>query len=96
VVEWRGKPVGTTWRSFSNLVHELGLSDDVVCYTLRHTAATWGMHEGVDDWELAGYLGMSVEGKATLLDLFNPASRLWSGAPEILECSGRKCSPDPL
>ncbi|WP_262029241.1 tyrosine-type recombinase/integrase [Microvirga sp. Mcv34] len=61
VVEWRGKPVGTTQRAFSNLVYELGLGDDVVRHTLRHTAATWGMQEGVDLWELAGYLGMSTE-----------------------------------
>lgn len=61
VVEWRGKPVGSTQRAFANLVHELGLGDDVVRHTLRHTAATWGMQEGVDLWELAGYLGMTTD-----------------------------------
>jgi hypothetical protein len=29
--------------------------------TLRHTAATWLMQAGVDRWEAAGFLGMSVE-----------------------------------
>ncbi|TXM98807.1 site-specific integrase [Methylobacterium sp. WL64] len=61
VVEWNGKPVGSTKRAFANLVHELGLGDDVVRHSLRHTAVTWGMQEGVDIWELAGYVGMSVE-----------------------------------
>src|SRR5215469_18452834 len=27
----------------------------------RHTAATWLMRAGVDKWEAAGFLGMSVE-----------------------------------
>jgi hypothetical protein len=30
-------------------------------HTLRHTAATWLMQSGVDKWEAAGFLGMSVE-----------------------------------
>ncbi|MGA9516954.1 MAG: site-specific integrase, partial [Pseudolabrys sp.] len=30
-------------------------------HTLRHTAATWLMQNGVDKWEAAGFLGMSVE-----------------------------------
>lgn len=61
VVEWQGKPVGSTKRAFANLVHELGLGDDVVRHSLRHTAVTWGMQAGVDIWELAGYVGMSTE-----------------------------------
>jgi hypothetical protein len=31
------------------------------CATLRHTAATWLMRAGVDKWEAAGFLGMTVE-----------------------------------
>jgi integrase len=30
-------------------------------HTLRHTAATWLMQAGVDPWQAAGYLAMSVE-----------------------------------
>jgi hypothetical protein len=30
-------------------------------HTLRHTAATWLMQAGVDKWEAAGFLGMTVE-----------------------------------
>jgi integrase len=33
----------------------------------RHTAATWLMQAGVDAFEAAGYLGMSVE---TLLEVY--------------------------
>ena len=29
--------------------------------TLRHTAATWLMQRGMDLWQAAGFLGMSVE-----------------------------------
>lgn len=61
VVEWQGKPVGSTKRTFANLVHELGLGDDVVRHSLRHTCVTWGMQAGVDIWELAGYVEMSVQ-----------------------------------
>lgn len=61
VVEFEGKPVGSTKKAFANLVHEEGLGDDVVRHSLRHTAVTWGMQAGVPIWELAGYVGMSVE-----------------------------------
>lgn len=61
VVEWNGKPVGSTKRAFANLVHELGLGEDVVRHSLRHTAVTWGVQAGTDLWELSGYVGMTVE-----------------------------------
>ncbi|MCJ2016492.1 site-specific integrase [Methylobacterium sp. E-065] len=61
VVEWNGLPVGSTKRSFANLVHELGLGEDVVRHSLRHTAVTWGVQAGTDLWELSGYVGMTVE-----------------------------------
>ena len=61
VVEFDGRPVTSTKKSFANLVYEEGLGDDVVRHSLRHTAVTWGMQAGVDIWELAGYVGMTVE-----------------------------------
>lgn len=61
VVEWNGRPVGSTKRSFANLCWELGFGDDVIRHCLRHTAVTWGMQAGVPIWELAGYVGMTVE-----------------------------------
>jgi integrase len=36
-------------------------------HVVRHTAATWLMQAGVDAFEAAGYLGMSVE---TLLEVY--------------------------
>jgi integrase len=88
VVEWRGKPVGTTQRAFANLVHEIGLGDDVVRHTLRHTAATWGMQEGVEIWELAGYLGMSVEVLERRYGHHSPAHM--EGARKAMGGQGRK------
>lgn len=61
VVEFEGRAVGSTKKSYANLVYEEGLGDDVVRHSLRHSAVTWGMQAGVDIWELAGYVGMTVE-----------------------------------
>src|ERR1700719_3097040 len=36
-------------------------------HTLRHTAATWLMQNGVDPWQAAGFLAMSVK---TLLEVY--------------------------
>jgi integrase len=39
-----------------------GITDKrVTPHTLRHTSATWLMQAGVDRWQAAGLLGMSVE-----------------------------------
>ncbi|MEG9524922.1 MAG: hypothetical protein MIL41_04015, partial [Hyphomicrobiales bacterium] len=88
VVEWNGKPVGSTKRSFANLVHELGLGDDVVRHSLRHTAVTWGMQAGVDIWELAGYVGMTVEMIERRYG--HHSSEHMEGAREALGGRGRK------
>ena len=37
------------------------LSKEVTPHILRHTAATWLMQAGVDLWEAAGFLGITVE-----------------------------------
>ena len=37
------------------------LEGKVTPHTLRHTAATWLMQNGVPMWEAAGFLGMSKE-----------------------------------
>ncbi len=60
VVEFNGKPVNCR-KSFERLVRLAKLEKHVVRHTLRHTAATWMMQEGVDFAEAAGYLGMSIE-----------------------------------
>ncbi|KQT80895.1 hypothetical protein ASG51_21090 [Methylobacterium sp. Leaf465] len=72
VLEWQGRPVDTTKRSFANLAHELGLGDDVVRHTLRHTAATWGMQAGTNLSQLSGYLGMSIETLTRVYGHYSP------------------------
>jgi len=42
-------------------LEDAGLGDDVLRHSLHHTAATWLMQAGVDMWEAAGWLGMTVE-----------------------------------
>lgn len=59
-VEWRGKPVARVSKAFALAAGRAKLKD-VHPHVLRHTAATWLMQAGVDLWEAAGFLGMSVE-----------------------------------
>ena len=47
--------------AWEGILEDTGLGDDVVRHSLRHTAATWLMQAGVDMWEAAGWLGMTVE-----------------------------------
>jgi integrase len=47
--------------AWDGILEDAGLGDDVVRHSLRHTAATWLMQAGVDMWEAAGWLGMTVE-----------------------------------
>jgi hypothetical protein len=60
-VEWNREPVSDVGRAFGNAVVDAGLGSDVTPHVLRHTAATWLMHAGVDMWEAAGFLGMTME-----------------------------------
>jgi integrase len=60
VVEWEGKPVDRVSKAFAKAVTLAGLHD-VSPHVLRHTCATWLMQRGVDVWEAAGFLGMTVE-----------------------------------
>jgi hypothetical protein len=60
-VEWQGKPIQSVKTAFESAVRLAGIEGKVVPHTLRHTAATWLMQAGVDKWETAGFLGMSVE-----------------------------------
>ncbi len=60
-VEFDGEGVRSVKTGFKHAVKLAGLSGKVTPHTLRHTAATWLMQAGVDPWEAAGYLGMSVE-----------------------------------
>lgn len=58
-VTWHGRPVLRIIKAFRRLADGAGFFD-VTPHTLRHTAATWLMQHGVQPWQAAGYLGMSV------------------------------------
>lgn len=63
-MEWNGKPVRSVKNAFARAVEVAGLDltdGNVTPHTLRHTPATWLMQRGVDPWEAAGFLGMSVK-----------------------------------
>src|ERR1019366_10509029 len=60
-VEWNCEPVKSIRKAFARAVADAKLGADVTPHVLRHTAATWLMQAGVDQWEAAGYLGMTIE-----------------------------------
>lgn len=59
VVHYDGKPIQKLRRSFAAACIEAKLTG-VSPHTLRHTRATWLMQAGIDPWEAAGSLGMSL------------------------------------
>ncbi|MFG1389373.1 tyrosine-type recombinase/integrase [Xanthobacter versatilis] len=61
VVEFNGEPVGSIRKAFANCVAAAGLGPEVTPHILRHTCATWMMQNGVDLWEAASFLGMTVQ-----------------------------------
>lgn len=65
-IEWNGKPVTTSVKTgFASAVEGARVNgrkiDHATPHTLRHTAATWLMQNGVEIWEAAGFLGMSEQ-----------------------------------
>jgi integrase len=60
-VEFYGKPVKSVKTAFKSAVKLASLDAPASPHTLRHTAATWMMQNGVNLWTAAGFLGMSVE-----------------------------------
>ena len=74
VVEWNGKPVRSVRKAFATAVKAAGLDGlGITPHVLRHTAATWAMQGGGDLWQIAGFLGMTVE---MLERTMAPSSRL--------------------
>jgi integrase len=59
VVHYDGVPIQKLRRSFDKACEDAKL-EGVSPHTLRHTRATWLMQKGVQPWEAAGHLGMSV------------------------------------
>jgi integrase len=60
VVHYEGRPVTKLRRSWVTARKAAKLDEAVTPHTLRHTRATWMMHDRVDLWQAAGALGMSV------------------------------------
>jgi integrase len=59
-VEWNGRQVQSVKTAFKTAVRLAQLKGKI-SPQLRHTATTWLMQAGVDKWEAAGFLGMSVQ-----------------------------------
>jgi len=85
-VTWHGKPVRSVKKGFARAVALAGLSN-VTPHTLRHTAATWLMQNGVSIWEAAGFLGMSPEMVARVYGHHHP-DHLRNAARKIGSKSG--------
>ena len=58
VVEWRGEPVARVKVGFGNAVKAARLGQGVSPHTLRHSAVTHMMQQGVSTYEAAGFAGM--------------------------------------
>lgn len=76
-VEWNGKPVATSVKTgFASAVEGARVNrqriEHATPHTLRHTAATWLMQNGVEIWEAAGFLGMSEQTLRTVYGHHHP------------------------
>jgi integrase len=60
VCHYNGRRMSSVRSSWKTAVKRAGLGGDVTPHTLRHTRATWGMQKGIDTWQLAGHLGMTL------------------------------------
>lgn len=61
VIEFDQKPISSIRKAFARCVESAGLGPEVTPHILRHTCATWMMQNGVDLWEAASFLGMTVQ-----------------------------------
>lgn len=89
-VEYRGQVVAEVDTAFNRARDIAGLGRDVTPHTLRHTAATWGLQNRAPPWELAGYLGMSLETLLARYGHHSPDHQ--SGAADAI--SGAKSGAD--
>jgi len=60
VIECDGKPVGDVKKGFSAAAAAVGLPE-VHPHTLRHTCVTWLLRDGLDVWQVGGFVGMSPQ-----------------------------------
>jgi integrase len=67
VVSYDGEPITKIRRAWASAVELAGLGEHVTPHILRHTRATWELQDGIDPYEVAGHVGMSVQ---TLLRVY--------------------------
>src|SRR5262249_34715400 len=58
---YNGKRVRYMHTAWPRAIDVAGLDDNVTPHTLRHTRATWLMQAGIDPWEAASSLGMTIQ-----------------------------------
>lgn len=61
VIHWNGSRVDSVKKAFRSARTGAKLDAEVIPHALRHTCATWLMQAGVETWQAAGFLGMTVE-----------------------------------
>lgn len=59
-IEYNGRQVADVKRAFAKAAESAGL-DDVTPHTLKHTAITWAMQNGITTWEASGFFATSQE-----------------------------------
>lgn len=67
VIHYYGKPITKFRSAWAAVAKDAGHIEGDGPHILRHTCATWMMQSGVDPYEAAGFLGMSVK---TLLEVY--------------------------
>lgn len=60
VINREGRSLKDIKKSFAGACARAGL-EGVTPHTLRHTCATWLMQAGIDKWEAAGFLAMTLD-----------------------------------
>ncbi|KAF0138415.1 MAG: integrase [Rhodospirillaceae bacterium] len=60
MLEFEGQLTGDPKKTLGTAGRRAG-SDHVYSHLLRHTVVTWLVQAGVPRWEVAGWVGMSVE-----------------------------------
>ena len=73
VAHFRGRAVQRLHRSWGNVAKAAGHDSKDGPHILRHSAATALMQSGVDPFEAAGYLGMSLETLMQVYGHHNPS-----------------------
>jgi integrase len=72
VLNINGRPIGDIKKAFAGACRRAGLAD-VTPHTLRHTCGTWMAQAGVPLWEIAGFLGHTVQRTTELYAHHHPS-----------------------